>query len=243
MRISTLLLTLFVAIAVVLFLAWSRVPDMVATSLAQKMQVPVEVGSMQLRPTSLKVNTFEIGNPPHSILPIAFSAQSILVDAPLTRYLNSHIVIDEITISDVYLGLEFNSASGTDGNWTTILNNLERTSKQAPTGESKRSVLIKKLVLLNLNAEVVYRKEGGRPKKLPTIPRMELDNISSEGGLPVEQITDSVLGQMLQKVFIQQNLKNMLENLTPGGNPINRFLGPAQGLFGAEIEEIEQQRL
>ncbi len=243
MRISTILITLFLAISVVLFLAWSRVPDMVATSLAQKMQVPVEVGSMHLRPASLKVDTFEIGNPPHSILPIAFSANSILTRAPLTRYLNNHIVIDEITISDVYLGLEFNSASGTEGNWTTILSNLESASKKAPTTGSKRSVLIQKLVFLNLNAEVVYRKEGSRPKKLPTIPRMELDNISSEGDFPMEQITDSVLGQMLQKVFIKQNLKNMLENLGPGGNPINRFLGPAQGLFGADLEVSEQQKL
>jgi hypothetical protein len=198
----------------------------------------------------IDLKKIEIGNPPNSILAKAFSCNEIDVNAPFTHYLDKNIVVDEIDLKDVYLGLEFDSPSSTKGNWTTIMNNIQSTTSadQAKTkkGEavpkgSQRSVLIHRIVLTNINVDVVYKKDSGKVKKLPAIPRIELTEISSEGGLPIDQITNSVLGEMLKQVFIKENLKNMLQELMNQPSPIQQYLAPFKGLFGeAEEEAIGQ---
>lgn len=244
-----LVVILILAAVIVGFIFWSRVPDILANNLAKKMKVSVEIDSIGLGWGKVDVNKIRIGNPPGSILAKAFACNEIDVIAPLTNYLHQNVVIDEIDVKDVYLGLEFDSASGTSGNWTTIMGNLQSstsTSKTASSGKkrkkeepapppsSSRTVLIHRLILTNIDVDVVYRKDGGKVKKLPRIPRIELTEISSQGGLPLDQIMNSVLGEMLKEVFLKENLKNMLQNLLENpNNPIQQYLKPFQGLFNA----------
>jgi uncharacterized protein involved in outer membrane biogenesis len=243
-----LIAIIILAAVIVGFIFWSRVPDMLANNLSKKMKVSVAIDSIGLGWGKIDLKKIEIGNPTHSILSKAFSCNEINVSAPFTRYLDKHIVIDEIDLNDVYLGLEFDSANSTKGNWTTIMNNIQSTTavgqvtkkkkEAAPEGE-QRSVLIHRVILTNINVDVVYKKDHGKVKKLPTIPRMELTEISSEGGLPMDQITNSVLGEMLKQVFIKENLKNMLQELmNQPANPIQQFLSPFKGLFSEVGEEV-----
>ncbi len=232
MKFASWIVVLLVAVVVVLFLAWSRVPDMLATRMSQKMKVNVTIDDINLSPAAIKVRKLEIGNPRGSILSKAFSSELIDIQAPLMRYLNEDIVIDEIHIDKIYLGLEFENAKGTQGNWTTIMSNVESSTKPpANTQEKKpgkeRTVLIKKLILTNIDTDIVYRQEGGKVKHLPRIDRIEIDNINSAGGFPIDQLMDSVLGQMLKQIFIQQNLKNMLDNLlNQSQGQIDQYLQP-----------------
>lgn len=248
--IAGLIVIIILAAVIVGFIFWSRVPDMLANNLSKKMKVSVSIDSMGLGWGKIDLKKIEIGNPPNSMLAKAFSCNEIDVNAPFTRYLDKNIVVDEIDLKDVYLGLEFDSPSSTKGNWTTIMNNIQSTTaadqaktkkgEAAPKG-SQRSVLIHRIVLTNINVDVVYKKDSGKVKKLPTIPRMELTEISSEGGLPLDQITNSVLGEMLKQVFIKENLKNMLQELMNQPSPIQQYLAPFKGLFGeAEEEAIGQ---
>ena len=239
--IAGLIVIIIVAAVIVGFIFWSRVPDMLANNLSKKMKVAVSIDSIGLGWGKIDLKKIDIGNPPNSILAKAFSCNEIDVNAPFTRYLNKNIVIDEIDLNDIYLGLEFDSPSSTKGNWTTIMNNIQSTTsagqvsmkkeKAAPEG-SQRSVLIHRIILTNINVDVVYKKDSGKIKKLPTIPRMELTEISSEGGLPMDQIANSVLGEMLKQVFIKENLKNMLQELMNQPSPIKQYLAPFKGLFG-----------
>lgn len=247
-----LIVIIILAAVIVGFIFWSRVPDMLANNLSKKMKVSVAIDSIGLGWGKIDLKKIEIGNPPNSILSKAFSCNEIDVNAPFTRYFGKHIVIDEIDLNDVYLGLEFDSASSTKGNWTTIMNNIQSTtaagkvkekkSEKAPSAGTERSVLIHRIVLTNINVDVVYKKDSGKVKKLPTIPRIELMEISSEGGLPLDQIANSVLGEMLKQVFIKENLKNMLQELLnqPTG-PIQQYLSPFKGLFGEAEEEAAGQ--
>ena len=244
-----LIVVIIVAAVIVGFIFWSRVPDMLANNLSKKMGVSVSIDSMGLKWGKIDLKKIEIGNPPNSILAKAFSCREIDVNAPFTRYLNKHIVIDEIDLQDVYLGFEFDSATGTNGNWTRIMNNVQASTsagqpkrkKGEPAPANERTVLIHRIVLTNINVDVVYKKDGGKVKRLPTIPRMELNEISSEGGLPMDQITNSVLGEMLKQVFIKENLKNMLQELmNQPGSPIQQYLQPFKGLFGEAEEAVGQ---
>jgi uncharacterized protein involved in outer membrane biogenesis len=247
-----LIVIIILAVVIVAFIFWSRVPDILANNLSKKMKVSVAIDSVGLGWGKIDLKKIEIGNPAKSILAKAFSCNEIDVYAPFARYFNKNIIIDEIDLNDVYLGLEFESASSTKGNWTTIMNNIQSTTNtnqvnkkkrevKAPPETSQRSVLIHRLVLTNIDVDVVYRKDSGKVKKLPRIPKIELTEISSEGGLPMDQIMNSVLGEMLKQVFLKENLKNMLQDLLNQPSPIQQYLAPFKGLFGEAEEEAVGQ--
>ncbi|MBS0619976.1 MAG: hypothetical protein JSS61_00760 [Verrucomicrobia bacterium] len=227
-----LLVIAVLAAAVIGYIFWARVPDILSNNLSKKLQVPVQIDDMNLSLSNIQIQKVEIGSPPGSLLRRAFACREIDIRAPLTRYLSKEIVIDEIDLQDVYLGLEFDSATGATGNWSRMMEHMAASMQTADT--SGRSVLIHKLILTNIDTDIVYRKEGGKVKKLPRIDRIELTEISSQGGLPMDQIMNSVLGQMLRSVFEKQNIKNMLQNLLPKpqqlipSNPLRGFFGQAE---------------
>lgn len=211
------------------FIYWSRVPDMVAEHLTKKLQVAVQVGDMSLGMNKITVDKLQVSNPPqYRLLQNAFACDEIVVNAPLTGYLNKDIVIDEIDMNNVYIGFEFDSIKGASGNWTQIMKNVQKQSKKVPKSASERRVLIKRLVLNNIQADVAYDRNGGKVRHLPVIPQIVLTNISSKGGFPMDQITNSVLGKMLQSIFEQENIKNMLQNIFQAPS---KLLSPFEGLF------------
>lgn len=210
------------------FIYWSRVPDMVADRLTKKLQVTVLVGDMRLGLNKISIDKLQVSNPPqYRLLSNAFTCDEIVVNAPLTGYLKKDLVIDEIDMNNVYIGFDFDSIKGASGNWTQIMKNLQKENKKVPKSASDRTVLIRRLVLNNIQAEVAY-EDGGKVRRLPVIPQIVLTNISSKGGFPMDQITNSVLGKMLQSIFEQENVKNMLQNIfqTP-----SKLLSPFEGLF------------
>jgi hypothetical protein len=103
--------------------------------------------------------------------------------------------------------------------------------KAGEPAASSRTLLIHTLRLTDIDVDVVYRKEGGRVQRLPRIPLLEITDISSEGGFPIDQITSSVLGSMLKEVFLKQNLKNMLQNLLDQQDNLRPLLSPFKGLL------------
>lgn len=254
-----LIVVIVLAAVVVGFVFWSRLPDMVANTISKKLKVAVEIDSFGISWGKLDAKNIQIGNPPGAILAKAFTCREINVLAPFTNYLSKKIIIDEINLNDIYLGLEFDSASGTSGNWTRIMKNLQDSSgtvkprqdnkrkkgkgnqtQQPASSEASRSVLIHRIVLTNIDVDVVYRKEGGKIKKLPRIPRIELTEVSSEGGLPMDQILNSVLGEMLKQVFIKENLNNMIKELIDIPSPIQKYVEPFKGFFNVAPQGIDR---
>ncbi|MCI0381597.1 MAG: hypothetical protein L0207_00885 [Chlamydiae bacterium] len=241
MKISTIFLLFILIIAIVLFFGWSRIPDMVANNLSKKLKVAVSIRSIRILPATISVSDLEIGNPAeYTALPKAFSSEKISIKAPITRYMSENVTIEEIDINNIYLGLAFDSASATTGNWTVIMSNYKKEANLGNQKEVKeRSVLIKKLILRNIATSVIFLKEGGSVKKLPIIDKIELTNITSEGGLPMDQLLNSVLGEMLKSVFLKQNLKNMLKDIfdTPE-KAVDTLLKPFKGMFNCLPKKI-----
>lgn len=230
---SVLIGLALIALVIISFIAWARAPDMLASTISKKLKVSVAIDDMHLSLGAIEIDKLEIGNPTGSTLPKAFTSETIRIDAPLIRYLDEAIVIDLITIEDIYLGLEFDSAKSAKGNWTTIMSNGLSTTQKNEKTKRPRKVLIKKLVLKNLSPELVYNQGDRRVRRLSTIPYMEFTNITSDQGIPSDEIMDSVLGQMLQSVFFKENLKNMLQDLILAPtDTIDTFLSPFKGLFG-----------
>lgn len=219
---------------ILFFLARSRLPDVVANKLSKTLQVAVEIGDINVGLNTVTVDNFEINNPRGFKLEHALTTQKIIVQAPLMNYAKNDIVIEEITMNNVYIGFEFESIKGTSGNWTMIMNNAKSSRAQSSKSASEKSVLIKRLVLNTINADLLYQSDGNI-RHLPMIPQIVLVNISSKGGDLTDQLMNSALGQMLKEIFTQENLKHMmdkiLEPLPEEDNPVNNALKPLKGLF------------
>jgi uncharacterized protein involved in outer membrane biogenesis len=238
-----LIIVAIIVVVIVGVIGWSRVPDIIANNLSKKLKVYVEIGSINLGWGKIRVKKTEIGNPPGAVQAQAFRCKELDVAAPFTRFLNKEVVIDQISMNDVYLDLEFDSASSTKGNWSRIMGNLQAATAEeqkasAAKKGSDRSVLIHKLVLTNIDVDVLYVKDGAKVIHLPRIDRIELNDISSEGGIPMDQIMNSVLGQMLKSVFQKQNLKNMMQDIIqdPQGT-IQKYLKPFKGFMNTRKNE------
>jgi len=228
---------------IVFFLAKSRLPDMIASKLSKTLQVAVEIGDVNFTLSTIKIDNLEISNPRNFTLEHAFTVHEIQIHAPLTNYLKKDIVIDEITLNNVYIGLEFESPQGTSGNWTTIMTNAQKAQDQSTPSSSEKTVLIKRLVLNNIDADLLYQSDG-KVRHLPTIPQIVLVNVSSQGGDVMDQLMNSALGQMLKEIFIRENLKEIFDKILqqiPGGNPVQNVLKPLKGLFNTVDKKEECQ--
>lgn len=221
---------LILAVTIIGFIYWARLPDMISNHLSKKMQVLVEIDDLAIYRKSLVFEKLEIGNLKGSVLPKSLSVESITVAAPLEMYFQNDIVIDSITMDNIYLGLEFDAATGTMGNWTRIMQNLENATP-APS-EIQRKVLIKKLICTNIRVDLAFRIKKGSVRHLTPIDRLEFTNISSEDGLPLDQISETVLGYMLKEVFKRESVNDMLENVMKlGPKKFQQFSKPFQQIF------------
>jgi hypothetical protein len=208
-----------------LYLLWNTVPNRLSKTLSRDLQTTVFIGDATFSLNKIGLNKISINSPKNSRLPQAFSCENLSVNTWVTEYLKKDIVIDEITLDQVYLGLEFDSPSSTNGNWTKLMNNLNQ-SGASNSSKSNKTVLIKKLVITNIQCQVVYANKKDKAINLKPIDRIEFTNISSNQGFPVEQLSSSVLGKMLKEVFIRQNLEDMLKNLIPNQKDLNNLINP-----------------
>ena len=230
-----------VALVLIGIIGWNTLPSWVSKALSKRAEVPVSIGSIHLLSPGVAVKRIQVGNPPNSILPYALQVATLQVNTPLTRFFDDRIVIDLMTLNDVYLGLEFESQGSTNGNWSTIMRNLKQsTGKEKATAQEKgktTSVLIKKLIITNLNIDLVYQRGDRRVRKLKPIKRIELNNISSEGGIPTAQIMDIIMSEMLRNVFSKEGLQNMLDGVLSPGGKADSIQGSLKGLFSKRIED------
>jgi len=226
--------------AIFLFLLWSRMPDMIASHLSKRLQVGVEIDDIKLSLNSIDVERFVIHNPQGYQLPRALSAETISIDAPLTHYLKDAIEIEQIIVSDVYIGLEFDTIKSTRGNWSTILANAQSAQDESTSSASEKTVFIKRLVLNNIHAELLYQSDG-KLRKLKPIKQIELTNISSKGGDIGDQILNSALGEAVKQIFVEENLKDILDQLlqTPG-NELQDYIGPLKNFFNVVEQQTEE---
>jgi hypothetical protein len=219
------LLPLFMVAIMGFYIIWDRIPDKIAKTLTQSLQTPVFVGNATISPSKLGLQKIVVNSPKSSSLSKAFSCDTFSVHAWLGNYLKKNIEIDLIELDTVYLGLEFDSVKDATGNWTRLMSNLAQASYNNKSSSSK-TVLIKKLVIRNISCQVVYNDRKDKVINLKPIAILEFENISSDGGFPVEQLSNSVLGKMLKEVFVRENLNDMLNKLIQPQQQIDKFLKP-----------------
>lgn len=225
---NTILLSLITFGVVV----WSGMSNMVADSLSKAFGVKVTVGEINLEAQKTTITKIAIANPPCcQRLANALTAETMTINAPWTAFMSKDVVIDEIVLDNVYIGFEFKSIKGTDGNWSAIFKSMQSAKDTAPN-QHKQTLLIRRLVLKNINADVVFDDRNTVHHLSPT-RQVVLTNISSQEGLSMDQLQRSELGKKLKSIFVKENanemLKKFLQNPT---SPIQEVVpGPFKGLF------------
>ena len=217
--------SIIIVLILVAALSWNMFPSWISHKLSSQAKVAVSIGNIRLSPSSIRIDKIYVGNPPKSILKKALEVDKLTANVPITRFLDKDIVINEMRMEDIYLGLEFESKKSANGNWKTIMNNLKASTnkdKERAKKENKtKTVLIKKLILEDLKVELVYTQGDRRVRKLRPIERLELTNISSEGGIPSAQIMDIVSSETLRNIMSLEGLQDLLRDTlsSPGSVP------------------------
>lgn len=213
------------ATGIIGFIFVKKAPTLLSDSLSEKLGVHVTVKDVSFTWNHVFIKGLEIDNVEDSILPKAFTAKTIIIYAPLFHFLQQNVVVNEIAVDTIYIGLEFDDIDSEKGNWTRLIEGFYSKMETEDTEISTRTVEIAKISLNNIQAQVVYKTNPSKIHTFPIVPHEEFTDIKSEGGVPVDQITNSVLGKMLMSLFVRENLKNMYKKLSPK-NVLKKALSP-----------------
>ncbi len=230
-RFVKILITLIVAIVITLVILWGMLPTLVSRELSKQAGVPVSMETFKLSFSDINIEALNVANPPLYTLPKALSVGTTQIVAPLSTYFDPEITIDYLSLDTIYLGLEFDSKNSKRGNWGFIMGNLGGEDPNTPS----KSVMIKKLILTNLSIELAYKDGSAPTRKLQKIKRIELNNVSSEGGIPSSVVMKIVMREALHDIFSKEGIQNMLQEalkpVTPSGAAGNLFKGLFSDLF------------
>lgn len=228
---SLILIALIAAVAIGFYL-WQKSPSMLSDTLTKKLGVPVTIESIDLAPNTITITNLVISNLPKAILPKAFSAKKIQIHFSFLDILDKDLTIPDVNIENIYLGFEFDDPKSPKGNWTRLMSNTMtnlQATEQALEKEH-RSVLIQKLKMQHIHSQVVYKTQPEKIYTLPMIPEMILTDISSEDGIPLDQITKSILGNLLLEVFKAHNINNMIMDIFNPKKTIKKIISPFKKL-------------
>ena len=235
---------LFILFALLTITFMLRVEHTVSKTLSDKLKVPVSVKSVDFHWGSFVINGLTIHNPSKSRLPIALQAKTITFQAPYYRYFMPTIHINDITCKDLYVSIEFYNEDKTVGNWTELIENLDSNESFGKSDEEKhlgkgRIVMIKKLLLYNINIDLLFKGQGQTPYKLSPIEKLEFDNVSSQKGLPTEEITEIIVQKMMEQISIMSGIGNMLGSVVTA--PAKALFAPFEFLFGGGKKSSSDQ--
>ncbi|MDX8431492.1 MAG: hypothetical protein SNF33_06825 [Candidatus Algichlamydia australiensis] len=214
--------------------------EILANYLSEKLGVHTTIKSIDLHWDSFTINQLVVHNPKGYKMDKAMEVGKITFDAPLINYFKKDIDIQRIAFENIWAGIEFNDKDNSQGNWTQIVQNVDSNfSTTNPIEEVvdktsfryNRTVLIELLGLYNVNVDILLSGERN-PRKLNPIPKMEFQNVGTEKGLPIEEITEVIIKKLLEQITLMEGVTNMVIGIS--GQATNILLSPFKVFFGGQ---------
>ena len=202
-----ILLAIILVIAGLSYLAYLNSSMILAEVISKKTMTPVSIKDVIWGKDSFTIDDIMIANPKTARLPTAMRVKSIKVTAPYKQYLESPILINQIHLDTVYINIQIYNKEQTEGNWQTLMGNMAVDHKSPLSIE--RAALIRKLILTNIQIDLIL--SDGEIHHLSSIERLEFDNISSDKGIPTQEISEIIVQKMMQSIFLQKGLKSIIE--------------------------------
>ena len=206
-KLIAILVAVILVIAGLGYLAYLNSSMILAEIISKKTMTPVSIKDVIWEKDSFTIDDIMIANPKPARLPTAMRVKSLKVDAPYKQYFEDPILINQIHLDSVYVNIQIYNKDQTEGNWQTLMGNMAVDHKSPLSIE--RSALIKKLILTNIQIDLIL--PDGKLHHLSPIERLEFDNISSDKGIPTQEISEIIVQKMMQSIFLQKGLKSIIE--------------------------------
>lgn len=204
--IGILVVIIFLFVGAVYYVYANAAP-ILADIISHKTLTPVSIKEIEFYRNAFEIKELKIDNPKEARLQTALKSESITVAAPYRQYFWDPIEIEKIEMSDVYVNIQIYDKDQKEGNWQTIVHNMSIDHKSPLSIE--RSALIKKLVLTNIQIDLIL--SDGKLRRLSPIDRLEFDNITSDKGIPTQEISEIIVQKVMHSIFLEQGLKSVIE--------------------------------
>lgn len=206
-RVIAILLGILILLGAAGYLAYANSNLILAQIISRKAHLPVTIKKVNYGKDSFVIHELQLANPKEARLPTALKIETIQIDAPYRQYFEDPIVIDQIQVNNSYVNIQIYNKDQTEGNWHTIIQYMSE-DRNSPLSV-ERPALIKKLVLTNIQIDLILA--DGSMHHLSPIQRLEFDNVSSERGIPIEEISEIIVQKMMGQIFIEKGLKAIIE--------------------------------
>lgn len=206
-----LLLVLGISLAIlivvfgIVYLNFNRV---ISSVLSSKLGVKVKVERIGFSNNVISIENVTIYNPKGSALPFALKIGQAKIEAPLSNYFRKQIVFNGFHLNDIEMNIEFYDAKNSKGNWSEILQNVNKDS--GPDVDTGRSAVIKLLTISNMNFKLLLYGQK-QPTVLPPIKSMKFKDISTDKGDLSRKISEAILNHIVQAVFWKNAIKSTIE--------------------------------
>ncbi|QVL57220.1 MAG: hypothetical protein KFB93_07510 [Simkaniaceae bacterium] len=202
-----ILLGIIIILGVGGYIAYANSSLILAQIISHKTQVPVTIKKVEFYKESFSIQELQMSNPKEARLPTALKVESIEIDSPYRQYFEDPILIDQILVNNVYVNIQIYDKAQTKGNWHTIMDNMAEEHNSPLSIE--RSALIKKLILTNIQVDLIL--SDGSMHHLSPINRLEFNNINSDKGIPIQEISEIIVQKMMNSIFLEKGLKAIIE--------------------------------
>ena len=179
-----------VSIVIIFLFVWLAKDSILSHYLFKDMGMKISASNIWVTPSSLKMTRFRIKNPSGFILKTAFSSKRVSAEYTYSDLKDNPGYIEQVTFNDAFLSIDCLNQGCSDNNWKNLSQNRSG---------HKKNYIINRVIFENLTVEVLSPNNGSSAKKIQTIPYLELTQVSSEEGFPIQTI--------IQKVFQSANLQ------------------------------------
>jgi hypothetical protein len=178
-----------------------------AQNLSHMTKTPVTIHQVDFHRDCFKIEQLVVGNPQEAYIPAAFRAKTVEIRAPYSQYLKKSITIDQIVIDDIYINIEFYTPDKIEGNWQVLIENMKQENRSP--SKTGRKTLIKELVLTNVQVNLIL--SDGKIHRLSPIKHLEFQNVTSEEGIPIKEISEIIARKMVYSVLKEEGLNLIIK--------------------------------
>ncbi|QVL57884.1 MAG: hypothetical protein KFB93_02050 [Simkaniaceae bacterium] len=189
------------------YLGYKNSGLILAQIISRTTHTPVTINTIDFHQEAFTIQNLIIANPDNAYIPTAFKAEVVKVNSSYKEYFKNHIKIDKIEMDNVYINIEFYTEDKLEGNWQSLIENMG-TSHHLSYG-NKHKTFIKKLVLNNVQITLVL--SDGKIHRLSPIPHLEFDDVTSEEGFPIKEISEIIARKMLYSILREERLNLIIK--------------------------------
>jgi hypothetical protein len=221
----------FFIIILTIFILWIIKTPLIASYLSKKLKTDVSISSIGISTNRIVINNFKLKNPPKTKSKYAFVTNRITFSYSFSKLFSSPTIIDNILLENINLDIECDNPLCTKNNWTTIVKKIDENEQKK---KSEKEILIKKLVMKEMDVQIVGLGLDFNKTKTAHISHIEFNNINSKTGFPTQQL----IAAIFRSAGLKDYLKGLLDTKGIFENVIDTFKGVSDNSLEESLKDL-----